>query len=147
MPSIFQDQKEIKNKTQADFCNAARDIIGKKGSGVQFIGDGFFLFSEPWEYVCVYSQLEEDEIPDDDEEFMYVAQDVIDENEQNEIPNELKEDGFEIVRLEHCDYNDVPFGWTVAVVKKRNKKRSEHMGWEERGPVSPATRHRQGSKW
>lgn len=147
MSSILREEDKIKNITQADFCDAARDIIGKKGSGTQFIGDGFFLFSEPWEYVCVYSQIDDDEIPDDDEELICVAQDVIDESENYEIPKELEEDGFDIVRLEHCDYDDVPFGWTVAVVKRKKAKKSEHLQWVEKGRVSHATRHRQDKKW
>ena len=94
------------------------EIIKKKGAGIHHIKNNFYAFGEPWDTICIEKACAHIKDPDEfDECAIHYASDVT----YNKMPGELKKKGYSVIDIKHVEYPDdnVPFGWSVALLKKR----------------------------
>lgn len=104
-------------KIMAVTFEQASEIIEKKGSGIYHIKDGFYAFGEPWDTICVEKKCGHVK---ESVEFNECAIDYASHITYNKIPEELKKKGYNVIDIRHFEYSDdnVPFGWSVELLKK-----------------------------
>lgn len=96
----------------------AFEIIKKKGAGIHHIKDKFYAFGEPWDTICIEKMCALIKNPD---EFDDCAIDYASDVTHNKIPGELKKKGYSIIDIRHVEYpnDNVPYGWSVALLERR----------------------------
>jgi len=95
----------------------AKTIIKTKGSGIHPIEKNLYAFGEPWDYECINPFCGH---ITDDHKFKKCAYDHIEKVTMLDIPSELKQKGYKIIEISHIEFDgdDIPFGWTIAVIQK-----------------------------
>jgi len=89
-------------------------FIDEKGMGLSSYRDPYYVFAEGWDHICVSDQC----TMEDPEEFENCARDVALEATYEQIPNELKNKGFDVLEIDVIDEGWHPFGTTIALLQK-----------------------------
>lgn len=111
---------KIEDMNTDDLLEYVKDMISERGAGFHRLGN-YMVYAEPWTETCISETLNID-IADYDEK-----QDIIDkisEHVNTVISSELSNRG-EVIKVIHHIYDydeDVPFGWTIAIIKPKNEK-------------------------
>lgn len=91
--------------------------IREKGSGIHKIRNKYFAFGESWDYECVNDICGHLE---DNEEFDACAREHAHNTTHEDIPKELNKKGFDVLSIDLVnDFDDVPYGYSIALLKKR----------------------------